>query len=114
MITETRASATEAAAQVIQDDVVPFYASAGLPTLSITAMKAQAKGLYNRYRRLTMLNARKVKPKDFEERRDGFHENLDRVFNVAPVETEGLKPEHREQHTALEVVLQRVSVSANE
>ena len=50
-----------------------------------------------------MLNARKVKPKDFEERRDRFHENLDGVFDVAPVDVEALNPEHCEQFKALEV-----------
>ena len=83
-MTEARTSAQQAASDVVQNRIQPFYASIGLPTKSMNTMKAAAKALYDQHRRLITLKVREKRPKDFDERCNTFAGNLDKVFNVAP------------------------------
>ena len=109
-MTEACTSAQKAPSDVVQNRIQPFYASIGLPTKSINAMKSAAKALYHQHRRLITFKVSEKRPKDFDERCNSFAGNLDKVFNVAPAS--GLKDEHVKHFQALEVVIVHLCVCA--
>ena len=59
-ITEARYKAKDAVTDALNDLVHPFYTSIQLPTASENTLKSRAKGLYDRYRRLTTLKVESI------------------------------------------------------